>query len=170
MIKVKESEYLLDQSPEEVINRLCAKTSRKSMLQFTNTAAYVIFPDRLMIGKKIENGAVISRYRRLWEAILPKIYATWTVEKEGPQTKLKMVSRLGLVTELFAFIISLPVIVNSVLLFIDSNPVQLLNDSLLSVTLFVLGYFFTKVEIKKTEQLLLWIVNKEVLEKDKVVS
>lgn len=170
MIKVKESEYLLDQSPEEVTNRLYAKTSRKSMLQFTNTAAYVIFPDRLMIGKKIENGAVISRYRRLWEAILPKIYATWTVEKEGLQTKLKIVSRLGIVTELFAFIISLPVIINSVLLFIDGNPVQLLNDSLLSVTLFVLGYFFTKIEIKKTEQLLLRIADEKVPKRNRAAS
>ncbi len=135
------------------------------MLQFTNTAAYAIFPERLMIGQKIENGAVISRYRKMWEAIMPKIYATWTVERSDHQTELKIVSKLGIVTELFAFIISLPIVINSILLFIDGNPVQLLNDSLLSVSLLILGYLFTKVEVKKTEQLLLRIADEKVIAK-----
>lgn len=166
MIKVKESEYLFQQAPKEVANKIYGKTSRKSMIQFTSTSTWVIFPERLMIGKKIENGAIISRYRHTLKALFPKIYATWTVNGDDSQTRMKVVYKLGLVTTVFGFIFLLPLVIGLGRLLISGDFDQFLDDALLSIIILTVGYLLTRNEINQTEKLLLKLVKENQVNED----
>ncbi|MBL3657214.1 hypothetical protein [Fulvivirga sediminis] len=117
MIPLKESiipiESIQKQTAESNIR---SRISKKHSLSLTNTASWVIFPDRLFVGKENDDGTVtVARYRNAIFKLFPKIYSKWQIDQQGEHVELKIKHRLSTFTVIGLWMFSVQYLVSGVL-------------------------------------------------------
>ena len=106
MIIFKNSELVIESKELTQVNsNIRSRIGKRHSLWFVSTASWIIFPGRIFVGKENRNGTVtVARMRRPFWQIVPKVYSTWSLEKDGDNVRINLKHKMGFLAMMFLLI------------------------------------------------------------------